>query len=387
MITTKIPTINLRLFWLWLATLFLIFPTQADARDPLSGKLEIHYINVGQGGCTLIVGPNGTTILYDFGAVAGRQDIVPYLRQKLGMVAGEGIQYAMISHGDKDHYMGYKDFVNQGYDVLIANYEPGTTKAKTPTMISNWFEPAKKTKAGAFKVIPVGLRINLGDGAEAFIVAANGVVLGETQNPPVKNENDKSIALFIRYGNFQYILDGDLGSGPEKCTGHDTNQVDVQTRVAAALIANELMSKKYGVDVLNIAHHGSESSTSAAYYNMMKPEVGLISVGINQGSFLHPREDVVDRVLLNGGIVPRAACVTEPPLKALFQTEEGLRGPCITGCTSFSGKVVGDIKLVTDGRMHYSISVSKRIHGIPTVEIPPMDAWEFSLDEVESEQP
>lgn len=387
MITTKIPTIYLRPLWLWFTALFLIFPTQADARDPLSGKLEIHYINVGQGGCTLIVGPNGTTILYDFGAVAGRQDIVPYLRQKLGMVAGDGIQYAMVSHGDKDHYMGYKDFVNQGYDVLIANYEPGTTKAQSPTMVSNWFEPAKKTKAGAFKAIPVGLRINLGDGAEAFIVAANGVVLGETKNPPVKDENDKSIALFIRYGNFQYILDGDLGSGPEKCTGHDTNQVDVQTRVAAALIANELMSKEYGVDVLNIAHHGSESSTSSAYYNMMKPEVGLISVGKNQGSFLHPREDVVDRVLLDGGVVPRTACVKAPPLKALFQTEEGLQGCSGTGCTSFSGMVVGDIKVVTDGTMHYSINVSKRIHGIPTVDIPPKDAWEFSLDEVEIEQP
>jgi len=56
------------------------------------------------------------------------------------------------------------------------------------------------------------------------------------------------------------------------------------------------MSEKYGVDLLQIAHHGNESSTSAAYYNIMKPEVGLISVGKNQGSFHHPREDVVDRV-------------------------------------------------------------------------------------------
>lgn len=28
-------------------------------------NLEIHYINVGQGGSTLIIGPDGTTILYD----------------------------------------------------------------------------------------------------------------------------------------------------------------------------------------------------------------------------------------------------------------------------------------------------------------------------------
>ena len=104
------------------------------------------------------------------------------------------------------------------------------------------------------------------------------------------------MVLFITYGNFQYILDGDLGAGPEKCTHHQTIQIDVQTRVAKALIKQGLMSEEYGIDVMHIAHHGSESSTSAAYYNLMKPEVGLISVGQNQGTFLHPREDVVDRV-------------------------------------------------------------------------------------------
>jgi len=86
-----------------------------------------------------------------------------------------------VSHGDKDPYMGYKDLINEGYDILIANYEPGPPNAKSPTMISNQFTLAKSTKAGPFKPIPVGLRINLGHGAAAFVVAANGVVRGETK--------------------------------------------------------------------------------------------------------------------------------------------------------------------------------------------------------------
>ncbi len=44
-------------------------------------------------------------------------------------------------------------------------------------------------------------------------------------------------------------------------------KVDVQTHVANALVQLNLMDSKYGVDVLHIAHHGSESSTSAAYFN------------------------------------------------------------------------------------------------------------------------
>lgn len=37
-----------------------------------SDDLEIPYINTGKGGSTLIIGPNGTRILYDFGNVGGR---------------------------------------------------------------------------------------------------------------------------------------------------------------------------------------------------------------------------------------------------------------------------------------------------------------------------
>lgn len=364
-----------------LLVLLLFLPQSAQSRPPPSGDLEIHYINVGQGGSTLIVGPDGTTILFDFGAVAGNQNIVPYLREKLGMSAGDGIHYAIVSHGDRDHYFGYKDVINAEFDVLKGNYESGTTKAKSSTMLSNWFEPAKKTKAGAFKAIPVGLRISLGKGAEAFVVAANGVVLGETKVHPIKNENDRSISLFVRYGNFHYILDGDLGSGPEECTKHETNQIDVQTRVARALIANDLMSEEHGVDVMHIGHHGSESSTSSIYYNLMKPKVGIISVGRNQGTFLHPREDVVDRVLLDSGKIPRSACVNALPLKALFQTEEGIPGCSSTGCTSFSGMAVGDIKLITDGKTSYTITVSKRVHGTPKNKMPERDKWDFKLDE------
>lgn len=366
----------------WVLILWLCWPAPAEPRDPPSGLLEVHYINVGQGGATLIIGPDGTTILFDFGGVAGQRDIVPYLRKELGMQQGDGLEYAMVSHGDKDHYMGYKDVVEAGFEILKGNFEPGTKKAKSSTMVSNWFKPATKTKAGAFKAIPVGMRISLGKGAEAHVVAANGVVLGETRSPPIKNENDRSISLFVRYGNFHYILDGDLGSGREKCTEHDTDQLDVQTRVARALISANLMSAEHGVDVMHIAHHGSESSTSAVYYNIMKPEVGLISVGRNQGTFLHPRVDVVNRVLLDGGEnVSRAPCVQAPPLKALFQTEEGTPGCSGTGCTSFSGKAVGDIKLVTDGKTGYTITVTNRVHGTPKDTMPAQKRWEFKLDE------
>ncbi len=328
-------------------------PAQPDRTLP-DGKLEIHYINVGQGGCTLIVGPDGTSLLYDFGNRGKGKEIVKYLAY-INLKPGRGLDYTMVSHRDSDHYSGYAAVIDADYDVNIANYDSGSPKKPTAAMRKAWLDAAEKTSAGAVEAIKPGTRIPLGDGAIITVMAANGKVhsTDSSKLPTAKNENDRSISLYLKYGQFDYVLDGDLGSGREACTEHDTDQQNFQVPVARALIAKELMKEDEGVDVLHIAHHGSESSTSAAYYNLMKPEVGLISVGLNQGTFYHPRVDVVEKILLGDN---RPDCVVAPPLEALFQTEQGVKGTSSTGSTSFKGKVIGHIRLVTDGHSGYYIS-------------------------------
>ena len=70
---------------LLLSILILVVFSGTAARSEWepSGKLEIHYINIGQGGATLIIGPNGKRILYDFGKVGGDKNIVPYIHPLL----------------------------------------------------------------------------------------------------------------------------------------------------------------------------------------------------------------------------------------------------------------------------------------------------------------
>ena len=142
----------------------------------------------------------------------------------------------MISHGDVDHYAGYSDVVNPkrgGFDVMIGNFEPGTKK-RSGKLKSRALNPASQfTSAGAFKTIIPGYSIPLGDGARATVIAANGKVWDEKEEHSTKsrkrprvprlNENDRSISLFVEFGQFRYVLDGDLGSGREKCTDHITS--------------------------------------------------------------------------------------------------------------------------------------------------------------------
>ena len=357
--------------------IYLFFHSQhvnAQSKD----LLQIHYINVGQGGSTLIVGPNGTRILYDFGAYKGNTRIVPYLRDKLQIKPESGIHYTVISHRDKDHYMGFKDVIEAGYDILVANYDSGSDKRVSSTMHSNWILPAKGTTAGPIRPIPVGLRIALGNGAEAIVMAANGKVFGKSGSIKVENENDKSISLFINYKNFQYILDGDLGSGPESCTDHKTIQVDVQSHVANALIRHSYMNSQRGVDVMHVAHHGSESSTSSSYYNLMLPEVGLISVGLKNARYLHPREDVVESVLIGAD---RPDCVTAPRLNLLLQTEDGEIGSSSSGSTSNVGTTIGNIFVSTDGNEFYTIRGDNEVRAGSSAEADLSKVWKCKVDE------
>jgi beta-lactamase superfamily II metal-dependent hydrolase len=65
--------------------------------------LEIHQINVQQGDCTLIIGPNGTTFLIDAGNVSkGSGEVAPYLAS-IGIQPADGLDFMLCTHRDSDH--------------------------------------------------------------------------------------------------------------------------------------------------------------------------------------------------------------------------------------------------------------------------------------------
>ena len=48
------------------------------------------------------------------------------------------------------------------------------------------------------------------------------------------------------------------------------------------------------VDVLKAGHHGSNTSNSVAFMDLVKPEVVVISAGLDN-QYGHPHQEVVDR--------------------------------------------------------------------------------------------
>ena len=339
--------------FLWLA--FVFIPISAAAQ-----QLEIHYINVSWGGSVFVKGPNGITVLLEAGNTGrGTDRVVPYL-QSIGLMPANGLDYTFAGHQHCDHLGGLDEVIQAGYNVRIKNYYNGSST--TSTCVTGWNSAAATTTAGAPVSVPVGTQIDLGNGAKLTVIARNGSIIGGG-SVSVSDENDRSIAVLIQYGGFDYLWASDMGGGniDESCTGRFTSsQTDVESSVIQAISpggAFPLISSG-GIDVMNVNHHGSESSTNKNWMNLSQPAVAVISVGSGQGSnFELPRIDVVEHVLL----AQATACITAPPALVL-QTEEGApAGPQ----TSTAGFSVGNIKIATDGVSTFTVSADGAVTSGP----------------------
>lgn len=69
-------------------------------------------------------------------------------------------------------------------------------------------------------------------------------------------------------------------------------------------VEEELISSVKDVDVLKVAHHGSKTSTSMSFLNVVRAESSLISVGKNN-PFGHPHESVLDNLKTSGVTIYR----------------------------------------------------------------------------------
>ena len=87
------------------------------------------------------------------------------------------------------------------------------------------------------------------------------------------SDNNSSIVLQLNYRDKKYLFTG-----------------DIETKVE-----NKLIKDLEEIDVLKVAHHGSNSSTSEKFLNITNPKVAVISSGSEHDKF--PSEKCLKRIL------------------------------------------------------------------------------------------
>lgn len=267
----------------------------------ISGNLEIHHINIGQGDSTLIVGPTGKTLLFDAGETnwnssAKAQIIGAYIENVLGC---NSLDYVVISHFHLDHvgYVGYGGLWSlveeQGFTVgetLIRDYN--SYLGDTSTTFTNWktyLEGAGKIKLNPITAAEGTSQVNLGTGVTFNIISHDGngsIIAGNFSHdasPP--SENDFSIGALLSYGAFDEWIGGDL-DGQYEIGGFGYTYHDIELSVAPEI---------GDVDVYKANHHASSHSSSATFINQLDPEVSIVTVG-DGNTYGHPAQSIMDRL-------------------------------------------------------------------------------------------
>lgn len=223
---------------------------------PTSG-LRVHYIDVGQADSILIQSPDNKNMLIDAGETKDKA-VLNYLNAQ----GVKRLDVVIATHPHNDHISEMAD--------VIKSYEIGDFYMPKATHTSKSFEKmvdALKAKNISPIVAKAGMSFNLEDKIKCDIVAPN--------SDKYENLNNYSIVLKLTYGENSFLFTGDAEELSEK----------------------EILNSGADVsaNVLKVGHHGSSSSTSAAFLKAVNPQYAVISCG-KDNDYGHPHKETIEKL-------------------------------------------------------------------------------------------
>ncbi len=339
-----------------------------------SSTAKIYFNDIGQGASTLIVSPTGKTLLIDGGPNGGGTNKIIPLLNTLGI---NTIDFTVVTHYHIDHIVGITEVLNANRVAGIA-YDNGDganvvppNAGSTLTAYNNYKTAVNRPGVTRQQIQP-GTVIDLGGGMRATCVAVGGKLQsGGSVLINTDDINGQSIALLVEYNNFDYLIAGDL-------TGAGT------TSTARGADVESFVAQQVGdVDVIQLSHHGSTTSSNQRLLSAAKAEVAIAQIG-ETNTFGHPNREVVNRYLntptTSGSTFTGTGVPTPGTSPIFYQTQASPPTDPRTTVQGVSGAAFGNggngtIMLQTDGSTNYTMK-SFDDNGVrisPTQHVYPID--------------
>lgn len=230
--------------------ILFIYPPRQILRN-FSSSAIISFIDVGQGSSTLIELPEGINILIDGGSGysesfnVGEQTIAPFLWSK-GI---RKLDQIIITHPHSDHF--------NGLPFIIDNFNPDSLIISFHTELSDDYVALLET-AKANGVIFGHPTNKILYKSENYPLIMKYVSTGKIRgNENEERVNDESLVVRLTYSEFSVLFPGDIGKAKE-----------------AELVKLNLISPS---DILLSPHHGSNSSSSKLFLEVVDPELVIVS--------------------------------------------------------------------------------------------------------------
>ena len=219
--------------------------------------INVYYLDIGQGDSSVIRFKD-KTILIDTGGVIYDNSkyvsntYIPFLYS----VGSKKIDYMIITHGDMDH-IGNAKYIIKNINVSNVIFNCGNYNKLENELIDELLK---------YKIIYYSC-------IKELDIEGNKLEFLNTSE--CNNENDNSSVIYFNYNNYKFLFMGDAGIEKEK----------------------EILEKYNfkNIDFLKVGHHGSDTSSSKKFINVINPKYSIISVGKNN-KYGHPKESVLNNL-------------------------------------------------------------------------------------------
>lgn len=239
------------------------------------GRLQVTFVDVGQGDAALIRFPGGQSVMIDAGGLGGAsfdigdRVVAPVLRH-LGV---RRLQTVAVTHGDLDH-LG-------GASALVREFRPFDVWEGVPV------PPLEPLQALRREAQRRGSRWTNVQRHDEISIDGVRVVVRHPTPPDWERQdvrNDDSIVVELLWKDVSIVLTGDIGR-------------EVEREIAPHFPTVPLR-------VVKVPHHGSLSSSSEAFVRALASRVAVVSAG-RGNTFGHPATEVLERYARAGAEIFR----------------------------------------------------------------------------------
>lgn len=232
--------------------------SQVEALNNLNvniSELKIYYLNVGEADCILIQN-EGKNMIIDAGNNEDGNKIVEFLKKqnitKIDILVG--------THPHEDHI--------GSLDKIIKNFDIGKIYMPKVATTTKSFEDVIKA------IEDKGLTITEPEIGKTFKMGECSFKILHTDTDE-ENLNNCSITLKMTFGDLSYMFTGDIETAAEK----------------------QILDRGFDLkcNVLKVAHHGSNTSSSEAFLDSVSPDIAVIMCGKNN-DYWHPHQVILNRL-------------------------------------------------------------------------------------------
>lgn len=233
-----------------------IFGSQTTADD----SLEIHFIDVGQGDCIYIT-CGGTNMLIDGGEAGEAANVADYLNAH----NVSRLDYVVGTHPHSDH-MGCMSSIIERFDIGQVIIPHLADKDVPTTRYFEKFLDACDKKGLRIHEAVLGETLSIGESSAEIIAPCSKSYSGL---------NNYSIGIMLTHGRNRFLLTGDAEASAER-----------------EMVQSGKLKR---VRVYKAGHHGSDTSSSDEFLEIIQPEYAVISCG-KDNKYGHPHNSTIKKL-------------------------------------------------------------------------------------------